>query len=477
MIPMTLAEIADVVGGALHGPADLVVSAPAYVDSREPVAGGLFVAVVGERVDGHAYVADAHAVLGSRPTDRPTVVVDDPVAALGLLARRVVDTLGVPVLAMTGSQGKTGTKDYLAGVLRAIHGEAAVVATAGNNNNELGVPLTVLRATTETRFLVVEMGARGIGHIAELCRIAPPTVGALLNVGTAHVGEFGSRYVIAEAKSEIFSGLREGGTAVYNSDDALVVHHIAGDGDVPRKLSFGTDGRVTWRFVELDDLGRPSFSLGVAREDRGYDLYPVSLRQIGAHQVLNAAAAAAMAIATGCAPAEVAQALSTVEPSSRWRMELSEQADGLVVINDSYNANPESMRAGLEALTAIGERSGRRTVAVLGEMRELGAEHETGHRSVGRAAAELGVDVLVVVGEPAAAMADGARDSATEVILTPGRSEALDWLRQNAAPTDVVLVKASRGAALEWIAEQLLAAGQPDHAPDPAPDQSQEDPR
>ncbi|HWU20780.1 MAG TPA: UDP-N-acetylmuramoyl-tripeptide--D-alanyl-D-alanine ligase [Nocardioides sp.] len=473
MIPMTLAEIADIVGGALHGPADLVISAPAYVDSREPVAGGLFVAVVGERVDGHEYVADAHAVLGSRPTDRPTVVVDDPVAALGLLARHVVDTLAVPVLAMTGSQGKTGTKDYLAGVLRAIHGEAAVVATAGNNNNELGVPLTVLRATTETRFLVVEMGARGIGHIAQLCRIAPPTVAAFLNVGSAHVGEFGGQANIALAKSEIVEALDDDGTAVINADDHYAKQWM-GD-HRGRNVPFGVQAAVTWRFVELDDLGRPSFSLGVAREDRGYDLYPVSLRQIGAHQVLNAAAAAAMAIAVGCDPAEVAAALSTVEPSSRWRMELSERADGLVLINDSYNANPESMRAGLEALVAVGERSGRRTVAVLGEMRELGSEHEAGHRSVGRAAAELGVDVLVVVGEPAAPMAADLAEASTEVILTPGRSEAADWLRQNARPTDVVLVKASRGAALEWIAEQLLTTDQPDPAPDQS--QSQEDPR
>jgi UDP-N-acetylmuramoyl-tripeptide--D-alanyl-D-alanine ligase len=457
MIPMTLSEIAAVVGGAVHGDPDVVVAGAAYVDSRAPVPDGLYVAIVGERADGHDFADGAHAVLGSRPTSAPTVVVDDPVAALGLLARHVVDTLGVPVLAMTGSQGKTGTKDYLAGVLRAIHGDDAVVATAGNNNNELGVPLTVLRATPATRYLVVEMGARGIGHITELCGIAPPTVAAVLNVGTAHVGEFGGQAAIARAKGEIVEGLPSDGTAVLNAGDPLVA--AMSSRTTGRLLTFGGD--VAWRDVELDDLGRARFTLTYAGS-----AYPVALQQIGQHQVLNAAAAAAMAIAIGCAPAEVAEALSSVTPASRWRMELTERPDGLVVVNDAYNANPESMRAGLEALTAIGERSGRRTVAVLGEMRELGAEHEAGHRKVGAAAAELGVDVLVVVGEPAAAMAEGAAESGPEVILTPGREQALAWLRQNARPDDVVLVKASRGAALEWIAEQLLAVEvQPEETP------------
>ncbi|GAB2988931.1 UDP-N-acetylmuramoyl-tripeptide--D-alanyl-D-alanine ligase [Nocardioides montaniterrae] len=462
MIPMTLAEIADVVGGELHGDPDRVVSGVAYVDSRSPVESGLYVAIVGERVDGHDFASGAYAVLGSRPTDAPTIVVDDPTVALGLLARHVVDALGVPVLAMTGSQGKTGTKDYLAGVLRAIHGDGAVVATAGNNNNELGVPLTVLRATADTEFLVVEMGARGIGHIAQLCAIAPPNVAAFLNVGTAHVGEFGGQEQIALAKSEIFAGIREGGTTVHNADDPNVAAKAPAG-----STSFGSDGDVRWRNVELDELGRPAFELGHLD---GW--FPVRLQQIGRHQVLNATAAAAMAIAIGDDPAEVAAALSTVTPASRWRMELSERPDGLVVLNDSYNANPESMRAALEAVTAIGERSARRTIAVLGPMFELGDQHDAGHRKVGAAAAELGVDVLVVVGDQASPIAAGAREhvnpATIEVTTVPGREDAVAWLRQNAGPGDVVLVKASRGAALEQIAEQLLAD---------QTDQSEEHPR
>ncbi|HWI43912.1 MAG TPA: UDP-N-acetylmuramoyl-tripeptide--D-alanyl-D-alanine ligase [Nocardioides sp.] len=455
MIPLLLSEIATVVGGELHGD-DVLVTSPAYVDSRNPVPEGLFVAVVGEHVDGHAYADGAHAVLGSRATSAPTVVVTDPVAALGLLARHVVERLDVTVFAMTGSQGKTGTKDYLASVLRTLAGDDAVVATTANNNNELGVPLTVLRATGDTRHLVVEMGARGIGHIAQLCRIAPPRIAAVLNVGTAHVGEFGSREAIAQAKGEIVEALPAEGTAVLNADDTLV--SAMDRRTAARVLTFGEAGDVRWREVQLDHLGRPSFGLG---HDGSW--HAVTLQQTGRHQVLNAAAAATMAIGAGHPAGDVAAALSQAVPASRWRMELTERADGLVVVNDAYNANPESMRAALEALVAIGRgdpaddgHRRRRTIAVLGEMKELGDEHEAGHRAVGEAAASLGVDVVVVVTEAARGIAEGARAGTGEVIVTAGREEAAAWVRQNAGPEDVVLVKASRGAALEWVVEQIV---------------------
>lgn len=449
MIPLRLSEVAAVVGGELHGE-DLLLRGPAYVDSRTPVPEGLFVALVGERTDGHEYAATAHAVLGSRPTSRPTVVVEDPVVALGLLARHVVDRLDVTVHAMTGSQGKTGTKDYLASVLRTLAGEDAVVATTGNNNNELGVPLTVLRADATTRHLVVEMGARGIGHIAYLCGIAPPSIAAVLNVGTAHVGEFGGREQIAQAKGEIVEALGADGTAVLNADDPLVA--AMAPRTQARVMTFGETGRLRWREATLDRLGRPSFTL-----DLDGELCTVQLRQTGQHQVKNAAAAAAMAIAAGFTLPAVAQALGDAQAASRWRMEVTERSDGMVVVNDAYNANPDSVAAALEAVHAIARATpGRRTVAVLGEMKELGAEHDAGHRAVGAIAAELGIDVVVVVGEAARGIADTAAGGAGEVIVTPGREEAAAWVRQNAGPEDVVLVKASRGAALEWVAERLL---------------------
>ncbi|MCR6031966.1 UDP-N-acetylmuramoyl-tripeptide--D-alanyl-D-alanine ligase [Nocardioides sp. zg-579] len=455
MIPMTLDEVAAVVGGAVDGDGSTQVTGPAYVDSREPVVGGLFVAVAGERVDGHAYAEHAHAVLGSRPTGRPTVVVEDPVAALGRLARHVLDRTGATVLALTGSQGKTGTKDYLAHVLATVAGSGvpgSVVATRGNFNNELGVPLTVLRATPDTTHLVVEMGARGIGHVAELCRVAPPVVAAVLNVGTAHLGEFGSREAIAQGKGEIVEALPAGGTAVLNADDPLVA--AMAPRTAARVLTFGEAGEITWRGLVLDELGRASFELGTAGT-----WHPVALRQVGAHQVANAAAAAAMALAAGCDLADVAAALSSAESASRWRMELRERADGLVVINDAYNANPASTVAAIDALAAIGRSGTRRTVAVLGEMRELGPTSHDDHVGVGRAAAEAGIDVVVAVGEPAAGVAEGARsvpDWTGEAMLTAGRDEALAWVRENARAGDAVLVKASRGAALEVLAEGLL---------------------
>ena len=451
MIPMTLAEIADAVGGEVRGDPTVTVTGAAYLDSREQVEGGLFVAIAGERVDGHDFVEGAHAVLGSRPTSAPTVVVADPVVALGALARQVVDRLDLTLLALTGSQGKTGTKDYLAAVLADA---GSTVATIGNGNNELGVPITVLRADPDTDYLVVEMGARGIGHVRYLCDIAPPRIAAVINVGTAHIGEFGSSEAIAAAKGEIIEALPADGVAVLNADDhrtaAMAVRTTA------RSLTFGEQGDLAWRGVELDDLGRPSFELGYAD---GW--LPVALTQTGRHQVANAAAAAAMAVAAGVPFADVVASLGTAMSASRWRMELQERADGLLVINDAYNANPASMVAALDALAGIGASRGRRTVAVLGEMKELGEDADDSHREVGREAAGLGIDVVLVVGDEARGIAEGLDDGNWEgtVVGPAGRDQAVDWLRKNVSAEDVVLVKASRGVALEVVADDLLEGG------------------
>ncbi|MGA8846538.1 MAG: UDP-N-acetylmuramoyl-tripeptide--D-alanyl-D-alanine ligase [Nocardioides sp.] len=455
MIALTLAEIARVVGGTIHAPvpgsaaeaAELVVDGAAYIDNRSPVERGLFVAITGARVDGHDYAAAAHAVLGSRPTAAPTVVVADPSVALGRLARFVVERIDATVLAMTGSQGKTGTKDLLAHVLA---GSGPTVATAANNNNELGVPLTVLRADPATEHLVIEMGARGVGHIAYLTEVAPPRIAAVLNVGTAHIGEFGGRKAIAAAKGEIVEALGVDGTAVLNADDPLVSAMAARTS--ARVLTFGEHADVSWRDIRLDQLGKASFELG----HQGAWV-PVTLTQTGAHQVANAAAAAAMAIAAGMSLEEIGEGLSSAVPASRWRMELSERRDGLLVLNDAYNANPASMRAAIEALVSLGRSRTGRTIAVLGEMMELGGDHESGHREVGRAAAEAGVDLVVVVGHGAGGIAREAGALGCEVILTAGREDAAAWVRNNAGAADAVLVKASRAAALELVAEHVLA--------------------
>lgn len=480
MIPLTLGEVADLVRGEVtDADPGLRVTGPAFLDSRVPEPGGLFVALAGEHADGHdhalgAVAGGAAAVLASRATGAPGVVVDDVRAALQQLAREVLrrlrgarpDDEDLVVVAITGSQGKTSAKDLLA---RLLAGAAPTVATAGSFNNELGLPLTVLRATGETRFLVLEMGARGIGHLTELCGIAPPDVALVLNVGKAHLGEFGSQDNIAQAKGEIVEALDPAtGVAVLNADDPRVTGMDArAPGVTTLRFGTGPDADVRVADVVLDDLGRPAFDL----HHDGQAAH-VDLRLLGAHQATNAAAAAAVGVAVGMRLSRVADRLGQVTALSRWRMELGERPDGLAVLNDAYNANPDSVRAALETLAGIGSRSGRRTVAVLGEMRELGADADAEHAAVGALAADLGIDELVVVGDvaaPAAAAYDERRGVGTTRRVA-STDEATAWLRHNVAGPDVVLVKASRGAALERVAAALLdpetPAGPPaDHPP------------
>src|SRR5882757_3038895 len=345
MIALRLAEIAAACGGTVHdGAAEALVDGPVVVDSRLVTPGALFVAVPGERVDGHdfaarAVAAGAAAVLATRPVGVPAVVVADTVEALGRLAGLVVSRLAAEhdlvVVAITGSQGKTSTKDLIAAVLEA-HGET--VAPPGSFNNEIGLPLTALRAGPSTRHLVLEMGARGIGHIRYLCEIAPPRIGVVLNVGVAHVGEFGSRDAIAVAKGELVEALPPGGTAVLNADDPLVAGMAART--KARVLTFGLNGaEVTAEQVTLE-AGRGHFVL-VTPSGRA----PVTLQVHGLHQVGNALAAAAVGHEVGMSAEQIAPALAAAAPRSRWRMEVSTRADGLTVVNDAYNANPDSMRA------------------------------------------------------------------------------------------------------------------------------------
>lgn len=460
MIAMTLAEIADVVGGRVEGDPELRVTGAASIDSRAVPEGGLFIALVGERVDGHDYAAKAvesgaAAVIGSRSVGVPAVLVDDPAEALASLAAHVRSALNATVIGITGSQGKTGTKDYLAQVLAAT---GPTVATAGNFNNELGVPLTVLRADADTRFLVVEMGARGRGHIAHLCDIARPEIGAVLNVGSAHASEFGSVDDTARAKGELLAALPKTGTAVVNATDRRTRVGLA-EAAVGRVMSFGVDSApdarpdVAWRGEAYDDLGRPRTTL--RHGDASAEL---ALQQIGSHQIANAAAAAALALAAGIDFDTVVGGLAAATAQSRWRMEPLQRGDGLVVLNDAYNANPESMTAALETLAHVKRVSGRSTVAVLGVMGELGETHLAGHRGVGELVATLGIDRLLVVGADAAGIADGAASVTSwpgPVVSVPDRTTALAWLRKETGPQDVVLVKASRAAGLEVLAQEL----------------------
>jgi UDP-N-acetylmuramoyl-tripeptide--D-alanyl-D-alanine ligase len=459
MIVMTLAEIAEVVGGEVHDDAGVSVTGDAFVDSRSPVPGGLFVAVPGERVDGHDYAAGAveagaAAVLAARPVGVPAVVVPDVLGALGLLAHHVVGRLpGLRVVGLTGSQGKTSTKDLLAQVLAAA---GTTVATLGNFNNEIGMPLTALRAGPDTEYLVLEMGARHLGNIRELCEVVRPHVGLVLNVGTAHVGEFGSREVIAQTKGELVESLAEDGTAVLNADDRLVSAMASRTRAAVTTYGESPHADVRVADLALDDTGCPEFDLVTAQGTAH-----VRLRLLGEHQAGNAAAAAAVAMSLGLGLDQVAAALSSATNASPWRMEQHERADGVLVVNDAYNANPESMRAALKALAAIarGRGPGTRSVAVLGEMRELGESSREEHDAVGRLAVRLDISQLVVVGEPARPIHLGASLEGSwgdESVFVADNDEATAWLREHLRPGDVVLVKASRAAALEQVAEALL---------------------
>ncbi len=460
MIAMTLAEIAAVVGGVLtdDAHAGVTVTGPAFVDSRVAERGGLFVAVVGERVDGHDYAeaageAGAAAVLSTRATDRPGVLVDDPVAALARLAHHVLARLtDVRVVALTGSQGKTSTKDVLAQVLGA---SGRTVATYGSFNNELGLPLTVLRANPTTRYLVLEMGARHLGDLRASCAVAPPDLSLVLNVGKAHLGEFGSQQGIAQAKGEIVEALGPSGTAVLNADDPLVAAMAVRTS--ARVVTFGVAPGADLRFgeVTVDDLGRPSFLLAHdGREAR------VSMGLVGEHHAGNAAAAAAVAVSLGIDLGVVADALATATATSRGRMEVHERGDGVTVIDDAYNANPDSMRAALKALAAIGRgRPGARTVAVLGEMRELGASAHEEHDALGRLAVRLDIHQLLVVGEAAKSIHLGASLEGSwghESVFVADADEALGWLRRELVPGDVVLFKASNSVRLGRVAAAVL---------------------
>ncbi|WP_330267537.1 UDP-N-acetylmuramoyl-tripeptide--D-alanyl-D-alanine ligase [Streptomyces griseorubiginosus] len=459
MIALSLAEIASVVGGQTHDIPDpsVQVHGPVVIDSRQVADGSLFAAFVGERVDGHDYAeqavrAGAVAVLAQRPVGVPSIVVEDVQTALGALARHVVRRLGATLVGLTGSAGKTSTKDLIAQVLRR---KAPTVFTPGSLNNEIGLPLTALTATAETRFLVLEMGARGIGHIAYLTDLTPPRIGLVLNVGSAHIGEFGGREQIAQAKGELVEALPEDGAAILNADDPLV--RAMASRTKAKVLLFGESGEADVRAenVRLMDSGQPAFMLHTPS-----GASEVTMRLYGEHHVSNALAAAAVAHELGMSATEIATALSEAGSLSRWRMEVTERPDGVTIVNDAYNANPESMRAALRALAAMGK--GRRTWAVLGKMAELGDEALAEHDAVGRLAVRLNVGKLVAVGGREASWLQlGAYNEGSwgeESVHVSDAQAAVDLLRSELRPGDVVLVKASRSVGLESVAQALLDA-------------------
>ena len=501
MIALSVAEVATITGARLDQATDpeAIVRGPVVIDSRRVRPGSLFAALAGERADGHDFAAAAAeagavAVLGSRPVRAagvPTLIVPDVAAALARLARYVAERLsgaspagtgtvgegtagertagtgprGLTIVGITGSAGKTTTKDLTAQVTERL---GPTVAPEGSFNNEIGHPLTVLRADERTRYLVLELSARGAGHIAALCEIARPRLGAVLNVGRAHLGEFRTREAVAQAKGELPEALPAGGTAVLNADDPLTA--AMAERTAARVVTFGRSAGAGVRAedVRCDPQGRPAFTLvtGSGGAAVGAAAAPVRLNFTGEHNVSNALAAAALAAELGMDTAAIADALSAAAPRSKWRMEVADRADGITVINDAYNASPEAMASALRTLAVMAgggaRQRPRRTFAVLGYMAELGGHSAELHREAGALAARTGVSGLIVVGDAAAPMLDGAKAQQEwngELVHVPDPGAAVEALSHRLAPGDIVLVKASRAAGLERVAVPLLDGG------------------
>ncbi|MBT1677507.1 UDP-N-acetylmuramoyl-tripeptide--D-alanyl-D-alanine ligase [Curtobacterium aurantiacum] len=497
MIAMTLAEIATAVGGELIGgaqatdvaqPGDLVVDGSVETDSRLVGPGSVFFALPGEVTDGRRFVpaaVDSGAALVITPervdTTAPQIVVADGYEALAALAHEVVtrvrmstadrvDDDGRPaplrVVGITGSNGKTSTKNMLRTILEQ-HG--ATIAPEGSFNNHVGAPISMLRVTYDTRYLVVEMGASGVGHIAKLVSIAEPDVGVVLKVGLAHAGEFGGIEATQRAKSEMVTDLPRTATALLNVDDdrvasmrELTAAHVVG---------FGTSAEADYRITGIEtDRSGTRFTLTApplrpegdrptdATLSGGPDHVDVRLAILGEHHAMNASAALTVAHLWGVPLADGAAALASMTRAERWRMELLQGGpEGVTVINDAYNASPDSTAAALRTLAQI-VRPGERTVAVLGEMAELGEFSVEEHDRIGRLVVRLGIGQLVVVGRGAmpihqAATLEGSWDG--ESVYIEDVDDAVRAMQEMLRPGDVVLVKSSKSAELRFLGDRL----------------------
>lgn len=458
MIPVTLAQLADAVGGRLRDARDAGRLVDAVtIDSRTAGPGALFVPLAGARADGHDFIADAVArgaagyltAAGRWPPgaagDVPgAVVVDDPADALLGLGAWVRDTVDPTVVAITGSNGKTTTKDFTAA---AVGASRATVASRGSYNNELGVPLTLCALTLSSEVLVAEIGARGIGQIAGLIPIARPDIAVVTTVSGAHLEQFGTLEDVTAAKTELVEGLGFDGIAVLNADDPRVAGMVSAAPG--RVITYGRAKGADWRAedVQLDAAARARFRV------RGIT---VTLPLPGEHNVTNALAALAVADACKVGLEPAVEALERA-PVSRWRMELSRTAGGVAVLNDAYNANPASTEAALRAFACMAV-DGRRW-AVLGRMAELGPSSDQAHERIGRLVVQLGIDGLIAVADPIEPGAAAILARAGTGELAAGTDDAVRLLEARLRPGDAVLIKASRSVGLERVAQAVLISG------------------
>ena len=459
---LELVDVLQATGGELARLGARTTFAGVTTDSRTIEAGELFVAIRGETHDGHAFLADAAArgaggivvEAGTAVGELATTViaVRDTLAALGDVAAMHRRRHPVPLLAVAGSNGKTTTKEMLATILRAAHGDAHVVATRGSQNNLVGLPLTLLRVGVETSVVVLEIGMNAPGEVWRLAEIAQPDVGLITCIAEEHLAGVGSIRGAAEANAELYRRLRPSGTAIANADDPLVRDVVAAFAG--RRIFFGDGGDVRAHDVVDDGVEGTRFEI-----EAGGQRAPVRLQVAGRHNVSNALAATAAARAVGV-PLEVAcRALETFTAPTM-RMQRMTLASGVVVLNDCYNANPGSMAA---ALQTLGASRARRRLAALGEMLELGPGSEAAHREIGRRAGEARVDALFLMGTYAAAVREGAIAAglpADRITIAPTHATMADALRATLVAGDLLLLKGSRGAALERVL-QLLTVESP----------------
>jgi UDP-N-acetylmuramoyl-tripeptide--D-alanyl-D-alanine ligase len=461
MIKVSAKQLADILGAELVGEKEVSVTGSAETDSRLVSEGSLFFAKPGEQADGHDFVADAKlrgavvAVVERRVDVAITqLVVADTVDALGVLAAWLVGELKasgkLKVVGITGSNGKTTTKNMLRAILSQV---GNTIAPIESFNNRVGAPISILRADLSTEFLVVEMGAEGLGTISYLAKIAQPDVGVILKVGMAHAGEFGGIDVTARIKGELAEALGVDAQLVLNADDGMVA-----------AMKYRTKASVKWFGTSSEsqywasDISLSKIGTSFVLHWPDGDKTAIQLSILGEHHVMNALAAASVSHLLGASKQQIVGALESMELAERWRMQRVVRSDGVTIINDSYNASPDSMKAALQTLAQLG-RMGTRTIAVLGEMAELGEYSRHEHDSIGRLVVRLNIDQLVVVGEGAKLIHMGASQEGSwdgESQFYPSIAEALEYLRGILADGDTVLVKSSKSANLRFLGDDLM---------------------
>ena len=464
MIRVSAGELQSVLGAKLVGDEKIEVTASVETDSRLCGSGSLFIAKPGEQADGHDFVADAKqkgAVLAivQRPVDVEIaqLVVPDSVEALGKLAAWLIKVLKskgkLRVVGITGSNGKTTTKNMLGAILPQL---GKTIAPIESFNNKVGAPISILRADLDTQFLVVEMGAEGLGSIAYLAKMATPDIGVILKVGMAHAGEFGGIENTARIKGELAEAIEADGQLVLNSDDGMVsAMSLKTKAEVH---FFGTNQEAEFSASEIT-LTKTGTSFDLRWPDG--DKTSVQLRILGEHHVMNALAAATVANLLGASKSQIVSALEAMELAERWRMQRFVRPDGVTIINDAYNASPDSMKAALQTLAQLG-KMGSKTIAVLGEMAELGEYSIHEHDSIGRLVVRYNIDQLVVVGAGAklihmGATQEGSWDGESQFFLSI--AEALEYLRGILADGNTVLVKSSKSANLRFLGDDLMEQG------------------